>query len=419
MKPLLKNWLFRNRNRQNNLFKTALPNFRKSCFSLFFLVIPFCSFSQNLVPNNSFELYDTCPNSVGQISYASPWFGETVDYYNSCASTVCPYCGLPSAAGGYQYARTGSAISGIFGYYYNLSSSQREYLQTTLFDTLVNGYCYLTTFYINLFNGSRWGIKNMAANFSDTTFINPSFGVVPLQANVFKFGKPLISDTMNWVKIQGVYSASGGEIYFTIGNFVSDANIDTVLVNPSGWSAGSYYFIDDVSVIPIDSIPGGMPANAGNDATILSGDSVFIGQEITNLNCNWYIGATLIADSVSGLYVSPEVTTTYTVKQNLCGTITYDTVTVFVSGVGINENKLAEEINLFPNPNAGNFSLLYKKDIHIEIIDITGSLIYSNNLFFLSGNSTLKLDISNGVYFVHITNIKTHEAIVKKLVIQK
>lgn len=377
------------------------------------------SAQNNLISNQSFEIYDTCPSSTGQIYYSTPWYGTTVDYYNVCASLACPYCSLPYAAGGYQYARTGNAVAGLFGYSYNLSFSQREYLQTTLLDTLINNNCYLVTFYLNLFNGSIWGVKNMAANFSDSTFTNPTFGVVSLQSHVYKFEKSLISDTASWVEIRGVYTATGGEKYFTIGNFVSDAYVDTVLVNPSGWSAGSYYFIDDISVIPIDSIPGGMPANAGNDATILSGDSVFIGQEITNLNCNWYIGATLIADSVSGLSVSPAVTTTYTVEQNLCGTITYDTVTVFVSGVGINENKWGEEINLFPNPNAGNFNLVYKSDVHIEIVDVAGSLIYSENLLFPSGISNFKLDISNGIYFVHITNKRTHETIVKKLVIQK
>lgn len=419
MKPLLKNWLFRNRNKHNNLLKTALPNFRKSCFSLYFLVIPFCAFSQNLVPNSSFELYDTCPNSVGQIGYATPWFGETVDYYNSCASTVCPYCSPPSVGGEFQYARTGNAFAGL--YCRHGISDIREYLQVRLIDTLVNSRCYKISFFVNLHNGCIWGVNNIALHFSDTSFTNASFSVMNLSSDVFKLENPIITDTLGWTEISGIYFANGTEQFISIGNFKDDANTDTLAVNTysTATAVGGYYYIDDVSVVPIDSIPGGMPAYAGNDATILSGDSIFIGQEITNLNCNWYVGSTLIADSISGLYVNPAVTTTYTVEQNLCGTITYDTVTVFVSGVGINENKLGEVINLFPNPNTGNFNLVYKSDIHIEIVDVTGSMIYSEILLFPSGASNLKLDIGNGVYFVRIADIKTHETIVKKLVIQK
>nr|MBA3972340.1 T9SS type A sorting domain-containing protein [Bacteroidota bacterium] len=160
------------------------------------------------------------------------------------------------------------------------------------------------------------------------------------------------------------------------------------------------------------------------DQTILGGDSVFIGQEIANLNCNWYIGTTLIADSLSGIFVSPIATTTYTVEQNLCGTITYDTVTVFISGVGISESNWNDAIiNLYPNPNSGEFNIeikgLEKSDVQLEILDLTGGLVYSQNLQLTNGMSNFKVDISNGVYFVHITNIKNHETIVKKLVIQK
>lgn len=44
----------------------------------------------NLVPNFSFEIYDTCPNTQVKIQYAMGWskysFGiSTPDYYNACS----------------------------------------------------------------------------------------------------------------------------------------------------------------------------------------------------------------------------------------------------------------------------------------------------------------------------------------------
>lgn len=39
-------------------------------------------FSQNLVPNSSFEQYDTCPTYESLIRYAVPWFQPIVPAWN-------------------------------------------------------------------------------------------------------------------------------------------------------------------------------------------------------------------------------------------------------------------------------------------------------------------------------------------------
>ena len=426
MKPLSKNWLFRNKLIYSELFKIALSKNGKSYFFfLFILLFSLVSPSQNLVPNSSFEINSSCPdtNPYG-INYVIQWTGAgtSVDYYNTCATSSSFL--IPSQGwGGFQFPKTGNAYVGLSVYYLSMPPYTREYLQTNLLDTLVSNNCYLVTFYANLCNGCVWGVNNLAANFSASNFTDSLEQLVSLPLHIYKYGNPIITDTANWVEIKGIYKASGGEKFMTIGDFKDGIETDTLTVNNTTFINGGYYLIDDVSVIPIDSIPGGISANAGNDTTIIGGDSVFIGQEITNLYCNWYIGATLIADSISGIFVSPTTTTTYTVEQNLCGTITYDTVTVFVSGVGINENVWSNSISLYPNPSNGEFKIEFKSkdksDALLEIVDVTGSLVYTQNLQLTSGMSNFKLDISNGVYFVHITNTRNHETFVKKMVIQK
>src|ERR1051326_8610415 len=47
--------------------------------------------AQNLVPNGSFEIYDSCPEYEAQIARANGWSiysqaGTTPDYYNACDS---------------------------------------------------------------------------------------------------------------------------------------------------------------------------------------------------------------------------------------------------------------------------------------------------------------------------------------------
>lgn len=54
------------------------------------IIVSKLSFSQNLVPNPSFETYTLCPNNFGQIANAIGWdyiqAAQSSDYYNSCAT---------------------------------------------------------------------------------------------------------------------------------------------------------------------------------------------------------------------------------------------------------------------------------------------------------------------------------------------
>ena len=69
-------------------------------------------YSQNLVPNWSFEIIDTCLFNVGNCTngigsnVASPWEGISVDLYNTCS--INPNCDVPTNTYGYQYAHTGN-----------------------------------------------------------------------------------------------------------------------------------------------------------------------------------------------------------------------------------------------------------------------------------------------------------------------
>jgi hypothetical protein len=162
----------------------------------------------------------------------------------------------------------------------------------------------------------------------------------------------------------------------------------------------SWYYLDDVSVIPINSE--NMPANAGADVLVNPGDSVFIGQEISNLNCRWFNLTTgeQMADSISGIWVSPAETTSYVVRQDLCGSITYDTVKVSVGFAGLNTLHVSKNsIKVVPNPNAGSFEIKNpnKKNIHFILSNALGQVVYEEQ--FASPNKKLNLNIQKGIYF--------------------
>lgn len=190
--------------------------------------------AQNLVPNYSFETYTQCPpNGYGKISLAAPWTtannaGTQCEYCNACSNSNC--CSVPfnTYGYGYQYAHTGNAYAytsfiGFFG------SNDRGYAQVKLLDTLKAGFCYSITFYINFADCYQLACNNISLLLTDTATYLPSSGkYIPAIPQIIQYGNPVIKDTLNWVKVGGIYTAHGGEQYITIGNFSDDSHTDTI-----------------------------------------------------------------------------------------------------------------------------------------------------------------------------------------------
>jgi len=215
-----------------------------------FILLAFVSSAQNLVPNYSFETYTMCPVSNNRIENAAPWNGATIsssstDYFNSCSS---PY-GVPKHSGGFQYARTGNAYSGLFFMQLPYNDA-REYLQVQLTSPLVQNITYYVEFYVNLHNGNvYYPCNNVSANLSITRPTTSTFGILQtLTPHIINPGNPIIGDTINWSKVSGCYLAQGGEEYLTIGNFMTDANTQTT---GTATNTSSYYYVDDVTVVAL------------------------------------------------------------------------------------------------------------------------------------------------------------------------
>lgn len=80
---------------------------------------------------------------------------------------------------------------------------------------------------------------------------------------------------------------------------------------------------------------------------------------------------------------------------------------------------------LFPNPNNGEFNLLYTTDnvtngVKISIMDISGKVVYSQALEKETNLGAIKTNnLSNGVYHISITDNKENVLYTNKLVIIK
>ena len=389
-----------------------MKNINKYLLTLSFwlLALGFNNAQVNLVLNPSFEQLKSCPNNWFQADSLKDWGWLNqanssnlckVDLYSICCTNP-PYCSVPNNDLQYQYPRTGNSYIEFITLNSippTINNNSRPYLKGQLNQTLQAGKIYCLTFYYNAANYIIYATNRFGAYVDNGTVANYNCCKdMPVTPQVQNNPSTFMTDTMNWVKIQGSFIAIGNENTITLGNFVDSATVQFQLFNSNG-SRGPYYAIDDVSLIPID-----LPASAGKDTSITKGDSAYIGRasEIgLDDDCTWYVlGNATAIDTMAGLWVKPTATTSYVVEQNICGTISYDTVVVSVSPTGIKE--LAGnngQVNVYPNPAQQFLTITtLTEQGEIKITDVLGNEVIHEPI-----QKALQVDVSSlnkGVYFI-------------------
>ncbi|MCX6210516.1 MAG: T9SS type A sorting domain-containing protein [Bacteroidetes bacterium] len=182
---------------------------------------------------------------------------------------------------------------------------------------------------MSLQNDSRISCNNQGLLFTKNAVYvdtaNPN--IYNLPANPQVENKSIIQDTLNWVKVAGVFTAQGGEQYLTIGNFRTNATSAFTVFQSVGYGGAAYY-VDDVAVYNLDSFC--LKADAGRDTTIKVGDSVFIGSYTNGIDSiKWYNANGQVIDSTRpGFWVKPTTTGTsfYVLQQTVNGCYSADTV---------------------------------------------------------------------------------------------
>ena len=366
----------------------------------------------NLVQNPSFEQCLNCPTNGGAIIGIDFINNVIIPHWNNPSTTLSG--GSPDYfhfnENGVQ-AFDGNSMIGAATYISLFSpiewSNAREYLQTELIDSLIFNKQYLIEFYtvVGLYP-SYSGIflaNKIGLHFSDTILHSTNWNYFPLNAQIKYFNNEIILDTNSWTKVCGLYNAHGGEKYMTVGNFNSDVETDFICLAPF-WPAdgGCYMLFDKFSVTPLDSIPGGLQVNAGIDQSICIGDTVFIGEKISNLPANWYLlDGTVVDTNTAGVYVHPSVTTTYVVTMTINNVSSSDTVTVNVGCAGIDEPE-KPTFTIGPNPNDGAFILTgnFKKGDRISMTSGDGKIVYSAEVQQESKECSIVSNCKTGVYFI-------------------
>jgi hypothetical protein len=294
---------------------------------------------------------------------------------------------------------------------------KRDYLQGRLSRILSAGKSYCITFYVNFegvysSTGCGYAIDHIGA-YLDNGAIDLDTGVfcgIPHPTIIPQvYATSIITDTVNWTKIQGSFIATGSERFITMGNFFDNAHTNSIVY--PGHTAFSWYLVDDVSVIESTET-----ANAGPDVVIAHGDSVHIGSYFEGMPCNWYkLGNTTILTHNGGLWVKPDSTTSYVVELDLCGNVTRDTVTVTIDRTGVEKINRLVNVIAWPNPANNNLTIEHAPGANIVIYNLVGKQVYGTFLQF----DKEVLDISaleQGVYILQVVDAATGYRITKRII---
>ncbi len=389
----------------------------------------------NFVLNPQFEIYTDCPVYWDESKYCTGWSsldtawnppdfahdrGGVADYCHVCANGINSNTSVPINDLFRHQTRSGSGMMQV-QMYYNLSDNfmyGRDYLQGHLSKTLISGHTYQATLYTCAEQGSICKTNNIGMHLDDGSIdstVNPGWTQTLYTPQVIDTN--VISDTLNWTKIEGMFTANGTERFITIGNF-KDRFQTTAVPLIYGVSVYSWYLIEDVSVIDCDNIP-----FAGHDTVIHPGDSAFLGTREGLLPYTWYKLADTTAitavTGTSGIVVKPTATTSYVLKQELCKVVRWDTVKVWVwpdtpSTVNSIILQLAN-LSMYPNPAGQSLTIEGAKGLSVAVYDLVGRCVVAPVV--ATEKEVLQIgELVSGVYFVRLTDVRTGEVVTRRVV---
>ena len=220
---------------------------------------------ENLVPNGSFESVDKKPKRLGKIESATGWVSPTGIRADLFVDTKIEDIAVPYNIYGKEEAKDGTNYAGIVGFSYG-DKMARSYLMTKLSAPMKKGTKYCVKVNISLAEASKYASNNIGAIFSKKAFGTDSKISIIEDVSLLHWENEITTFTgrYNWTEICGMYTAQGGEKYITIGNF--DSNEDTrnerMKKDPKqkdikvSQIIAAYYYIDDVSVVLVDTEKG-------------------------------------------------------------------------------------------------------------------------------------------------------------------
>lgn len=212
---------------------------------------------ENMVLNPSFEIYEACPQDytfMDQSHKLIPYWTypsfTTPDYFNRCSSGQAK---VPDNFAGFSEPKDGNGYMGAI-----LSGTDRdfrEYIQGTLKSPMEEGQKYCVSFWYKLASGSKFAVDQLSVDFVKEIVANDNKTYLPFKAQLNNKEGLFLDNTDDWKQFCMIYTATGGENFFLVGNFKNYENTNYVVTgkdtkNKRG-KEYAYYFFDMFEIRPL------------------------------------------------------------------------------------------------------------------------------------------------------------------------
>lgn len=363
------------------------------------------------IGNGNFESYSNLPSGISQINLSCGWFnanGGSADYFHSSATSSfvdvpCNLTGFENdnVLNNHAYAGMYFSVNDLF------NNHQYESIRTRLKTPLSPNSIYQLSFDVSLAEGVSTLSNKFQAYLSNSIVVATGAGEIPItNYNMLKKNLTFSTTSNGWEKIVLVFKTNsiGGEEYLYLGGLDNVEEmakpaaplIGGCLYNINGSNRYAYYYIDNVSLIPLNGGSFVLP-------TTLCGTT----QSLTNLNTYLDSLPTNGVFSGTGITFGGGV---YSLNSNLSlspGIITISYTYSNSSGCFVTVYSNIKVITCEPSNCPSNLTFSTPELATLETYQAANTIITNTN-YIVNAGSTITLTAGNSITFNPLSEIKAN-----------
>jgi len=209
-----------------------------------------------MLENGSFEQLEGKIKRAGAIEVSIGWMSPTKKSADLYSERVKELYSVPNNVMGKEDGHDGETYAGITTFSYG-DKLPRSYVSSKLKMPMRKGLKYAVKFYVSLAEGSKYASNNIGANFSKKQYNIQENKSILAETHILRPENPVFNAMFGWDQVCGVYTATGGEKFITIGNFSPTGSTKSEkFKKPKSFSGSqkvaAYYYIDNITVTLIE-----------------------------------------------------------------------------------------------------------------------------------------------------------------------
>lgn len=271
----------------------------------------------DFVINGDFEQHNGLPTNSSQLNgivcgWNTVHTDQSSEYYHTNSTLVTPNLKVPCNIFGYETDnKNGNAYVGMYIRAY--SDPFNESVRTKLKSPLLPNTTYQLSFDVSLAEGAAIDAQKCQAYLSPDLVIPSGYGYIPISNPNMLFTKATHSTITNgWDHIVFTFTtgATSGEEYLYVGGGLTSASGPSIFPLPAPTQipdcvktpmGAPYYYLDNVSLIPLNGSILDLPAQVCNSVTLSNltifltatpNNGVFSGTGVVNTNGTYSFNAT-------------------------------------------------------------------------------------------------------------------------------